>query len=270
MPHDHAPAAHAGFDADRAAHYDAQAAVALAGVEAMYELGASALASRIEEAAASLLFVGLGTGAELAPYRRFDVPGWRFTGVDPSDAMLAVARARLTAEGLLSRTHLHVGELRSLPPGPPFDGAQMLGVLHHVPQRRVHADAAADHQRRAGSKPQTHLAQMLGVLHHVPATERLALLREVSLRLRPGAPLVVGCRVGMDPALWEVELRRWRAHGLAREEVERRRQGAGAMHYLESEDELRGLFARSGLVEARPIFVSLQFKVFLVRREPPA
>ncbi|MBK7829272.1 MAG: methyltransferase domain-containing protein [Nannocystis sp.] len=240
MPHDHsAHSAHPivpGFDADRAAHYDTQAAASLAGVQAMYELGVSALASQLDgQQAASLLFVGLGTGAELVPYNQFDVPGWRFTGVDPSDAMLAVARERLAAEGLLARTQLHVGELHSLPPGPPFDGAQMLGVLHHVPE-----------------------------------TERLELLREVTRRLKPGAPLVVGCRVGMDPALWDVELRRWRSHGIPQDELERRRQGLTLMRFIESDAALFDLFAQAGLVAPRPIFVSLQFKVFLVRCEPGA
>jgi tRNA (cmo5U34)-methyltransferase len=240
MAHDHsAPSAHptaSGFGADRAAHYDTQAATALAGVQAMYELGVSALASQLDgQAAASLLFVGLGTGAELVPYNQFDVPGWRFTGVDPSDAMLAVARGRLAAEGLLARTHLHVGELHSLPPGPAFDGAQMLGVLHHVAE-----------------------------------AERVALLREVARRLRPGAPLVVGCRVGMDPALWDVELRRWRAHGVARAELERLRQALNQMPFIESDAALFALLAQAGLVAPRPIFVSLQFKVFLVRCEPGA
>lgn len=240
MAHDHsAPSAHRivpGFGADRAAHYDAQAAVALAGAQAMYELGVSALTSQLDGLqAASLLFVGLGTGAELMPYKQFDVPGWRFTGVDPSDAMLAVARERLAAEGLLSRTHLHVGELHSLPPGPPFDGAQMLGVLHHVPE-----------------------------------TERSGLLREVARRLKPGAPLVVGCRVGMDPALWDVELRRWRAHGIPQEELERRRQNLTMMRFIESDAALFELLAQAGLVTPRPIFVSLQFKVFLARCEPGA
>lgn len=238
MAHDHsAPSAHpiaSGFGADRAAHYDAQADVALAGVQAMYELGVSALTSRLDgQDAASLLYVGLGTGAELVPYARFDVPGWRFTGVDPSDAMLAVARERLAAEGLLARTHLHVGELRSLPPGPLFDGGQMLGVLHHVPE-----------------------------------AERGELLREVTRRLRPGAPLVVGCRVGMDPALWDVELRRWRAHGVAWEELERRRASLSSMHFIESDAALLELLAQAGLVAPRPLFVSLQFKVFLVRCGP--
>lgn len=240
MTHDHSAAsAHStvsGFGADRAAHYDTQAAVALAGVHAMYELGVSALTSQLDgQEAASLLFVGLGTGAELVPYGQFDVPGWRFTGVDPSDAMLAVARQRLATEGLLSRTHLHVGELHSLPPGPPFDGAQMLGVLHHVPE-----------------------------------TERLGLLREVTRRLKPGAPLVVGCRVGMDPALWDVELRRWRTHGIPQEELEHRRQGLRTMRFIESDAALFELFAQTGLMTPRPIFVSLQFKVFLVRWEPGA
>ncbi|WP_434426393.1 class I SAM-dependent methyltransferase [Nannocystis pusilla] len=225
-----------GFGADRAAHYDTQAAVALAGAQALYELGVSALASQLDgQEAASLLFVGLGTGAELVPYNEFDVPGWRFTGVDPSDAMLAVARQRLAAEGLLSRTHLHVGELHSLPPGPPFDGGQMLGVLHHVPE-----------------------------------TERSGLLREVARRLKPGAPLVVGCRVGMDPALWDVELRRWRAHGVPQAELERRRQSMTLMRFIESEAALFEMLAQAGLVAPRAIFVSLQFKVFLVRCEPGA
>jgi tRNA (cmo5U34)-methyltransferase len=203
----------------------------------MYEVGVSALTSQLDDQdAASLLFVGVGTGAELLPYTRFDVPGWRFTGVDPSDAMLAVARKRLETEGLLSRTHLHVGELTTLPPSPPFDGAQMLGVLHHV-----QGDEA-----------------------------RLALLREVARRLEPGAPLVVGCRVGKDPELTNVELRRWRAYGVPPDELERRRQAFTTMRPLESDAALFAMLAQAGLVAPRTLFVSLQFKVFLARYEPGA
>jgi tRNA (cmo5U34)-methyltransferase len=223
---------HSHFGADRAAHYDAQAAVALAGVPALHELGTSALTAELDgQEAASLLFVGLGTGAELVPYTRFEVPGWRFVGVDPSEAMLAVARERLQTEGLLSRTHLHVGELHTLPEGPPFDGAQMMGVLHHVDGEEA----------------------------------RLALLAEVARRLGPGAPLVVGCRVGMDPVLMNVELRRWRAYGIPREKLEHRRQLFAQTKPIESDAALFAMLARTGFVEPRPLFLSLQFKVFLAR-----
>ena len=92
MTHEHtAPSVHhivPGFGADRAAHYDTQASVNLAGCQVAYELGVSALTAQLDGQAKSLLFVGLGTGAELMPYTRFNVPGWRFTGVEPSDAML--------------------------------------------------------------------------------------------------------------------------------------------------------------------------------------
>ncbi|RKH29120.1 class I SAM-dependent methyltransferase [Corallococcus sicarius] len=240
MAHEH-PASHAhhpivpGFGADRAAHYDAQASVNLAGAEALYELGVSALTAQLDgQDAASLLFVGLGTGAELMPYTRFNVPGWRFTGVDPSEAMLDVARGRLEAEGMLSRTHLHVGELKTLPAGPPFDGAQVMGVLHHV-----EGDEA-----------------------------RIELLREVTRRLKPGAPLVLGCRVGKDPELMNVELRRLRAYGIPLEALERRRQLFAQIQPIESDAALFAMFARAGLVAARPIFQSLGYKVFLARFEP--
>lgn len=241
MAHEHpAHAAHtfvSGFGADRAAHYDTQVSVNLAGGHAAYELGVSALTAQLDgQDAASLLYVGLGTGAELMPYSRFDVPGWRFTGVDPSDAMLAIARERLEVEGLLSRTHLHVGELHTLPPGPPFDGAQLMGVLHHVEGEE----------------------------------SRLALLREVTRRLKPGAPLVLGCRVGNDPELSNVELRRWRAYGIPPEALEHRRQALAKLRPIESDAALFAMFAQAGLVAPRPLFVSLQYKVFLARFEPGA
>jgi tRNA (cmo5U34)-methyltransferase len=226
-----------GFGADRAAHYDAQASVSLAGFQAAYELGVSALTAVLDgQDMASVLYVGVGTGAELVPYTRFDVPGWRFTGVDPSGAMLDVARKRLEAEGLLSRTHLHVGELHTLPPGPLFDGAQMMGVLHHVEGEEA----------------------------------RLELLREVTRRLKPGAPLVLGCRIGMDPELMKVELRRWRTYGASPEELERRRQGFAKMQPIESDAALAAMFARTGFAAPRTLFVSVQFKVFLTRFEPGA
>lgn len=241
MAHEHpAPSVHhivPGFGADRAAHYDAQASVNLAGTQAMYELGVSAMTAQLDgQGSASLLFVGLGTGTELVPYTRFDVPGWRFTGVEPSEAMLAVARKRLEAEGLLSRTLLHVGELHTLPDGPPFDGAQLMGVLHHV-----QGDEA-----------------------------RLELLREVTRRLKPGAPFVLGCRVGNDPELMNVELRRLRAYGIPPEALEQRRKLFGVIQPIESDAALFAMFARAGLVAPRPIFISLQFKVFLARFEPGA
>jgi len=227
----------AGFGADRAVHYDAQASISLAGVQAAYELGASALTAQLDgQDSASLLYVGLGTGAELVPYTRFGVPSWHFTGVDPSEAMLAMARKRLEAEGLLCRTHLHVGELQTLPPCPPFDGAQMMGVLHHVEDEEA----------------------------------RLALLREVTARLKPRAPLVLGCRVGNDPDLTSVELRRLRTYGISARQLEDRRQRSAAMRPIESDAALVEMLARAGLVAPRPLFVSLQYKVFLVRFVPGA
>ncbi|NVI97346.1 class I SAM-dependent methyltransferase [Myxococcus sp. AM009] len=237
MTHEHS--AHhlvvAGFGADRAPHYDAQAAINLAGAPAIYELGASALTAQLDgQDAASILFVGVGTGAELVPYHRFEVPGWRFTGVEPSEPMLAVARKRLEDEGLRSRTHLHQGALHTLPASAPFDGAQVMGVLHHVEGEEA----------------------------------RMALLREVTRRLKPGAPLVLGCRVGMDPVLTDIELRRLRACGVSPEALERRRQMSAQMKPIPSDAALFDMFARAGLVEPRTLFVSLQYKVFLARNAP--
>lgn len=103
-------------------------------------------------AAAHVLVVGAGGGLELVSLATAR-PEWRFTGVDPSPAMLDLAREAVAP--FADRTQLVNGVVEQAPAGP-FDGATCLLVLHF--------------------------------LQH---GERLRTLREIHRRLRPGARLVV-------------------------------------------------------------------------------
>lgn len=79
-------------------------------------------------------------------------PAWRFTGVDPSPEMLALAIR--TLGDLACRANLVQGFIESAP-DIEFDGATCLLTLHFL-----------------------------------PLEERLRSFRELKRRLRPGAPLV--------------------------------------------------------------------------------
>jgi len=103
-------------------------------------------------AAADILIVGAGGGLELKAFAEAQ-PDWRFVGVDPSAAMLDLARRVLGPLG--ARADLRQGLVDSVPPGS-FDGATCLLTLHFL-------------QRE----------------------ERLHTLREIHRRLKPGASLVV-------------------------------------------------------------------------------
>ncbi len=107
------------FD-QQAAGYDQQWAGMAPIREALYLLLDALFAGLPEDA--RILCVGVGTGAELAHLaERF--PGWRFTAVDPSGAMLEVCRQRAERGGFLSRCRFHQGYLDTLPAGPGHHGA---------------------------------------------------------------------------------------------------------------------------------------------------
>jgi tRNA (cmo5U34)-methyltransferase len=115
--------------------------------------------------AAHILVVGAGGGMETKSLADAQ-PSWRFTGVDPSPAMLDLARRTLSP--VADRVELLEGTVNQAPPGP-FDGATCILTLHHIER-----------------------------------DERLRTLRDIRRRLRPGARLVVAghSAPGPDPERW--------------------------------------------------------------------
>lgn len=109
--------------------------------------------------AAHILVVGAGGGLEIRAMAQAR-PHRRFTGVDPSPAMLDIARQ--TTSACAERTDLILGTAGDAPSGP-FDGAVCLLTMHFLDRR-----------------------------------ERLQTLREISRRLKPGGVFVAAHHTAVD------------------------------------------------------------------------
>ena len=126
-----------------------------------------------------LLVVGAGGGAEIETFLPSN-PGWSLTGVDPSHDMLALAQARTERLQLAPRVTLLRGTVEVLPTDATFDAATCLFVLHFLPD-----------------------------------ADKLALLRGLRHRLRPGAPLLVatGAQVQIEERLRPDVIAIWQQYG---------------------------------------------------------
>lgn len=131
--------------------YAENAARMVPGLRDLPKLASVLLAERAPTDA-RILVLGAGGGLELKAFAEIQ-PGWRLDGVDPSAEMLQLARTTLGT--LASRAHLHEGYIDTAPMGP-FDGATCLLTLHFLAR-----------------------------------AERLETLKQLHLRLKPGAALVV-------------------------------------------------------------------------------
>jgi tRNA (cmo5U34)-methyltransferase len=173
----------ATFDAARAARYDVDIAHAIPGYGVLHTLTATVAATLLDGARGAgasprVLLAGAGTGAELAALAAAR-PTWRFVAADPSAAMLAHLRRRAASLDVRERLTVHAGEVGSLPRAEPFDAATLLLVLHFLPD-----DGA-----------------------------KLALLRDVGARLRPGAPLLLADMAGeRDSPEYALLLGAWETH----------------------------------------------------------
>ncbi|NJN05063.1 MAG: class I SAM-dependent methyltransferase [Leptolyngbyaceae cyanobacterium RM1_1_2] len=80
---------------------------------------------------AHILIVAAGGGNEISTLGQAH-PSWQFTGVDPSEKMLAVAQSKVVSLGLSDRVTLHNGFVQELPIYP-YNAATSLLVMHFYP-----------------------------------------------------------------------------------------------------------------------------------------
>ena len=206
------------FDDERARTYEERIVQIIPGYDVLHDLAHLILGHETAEDA-HILVVGAGTGKDIVSLAR-DCPGRRFTGVDPSPEMLALARSRIEAEGLAGRVTLHQGFVHDLPPDQVFDAATCILVMQFLPD--------------------------------VPGEDgKSFLLRNIARRLKPDAPLILGDGFGdpEDPAFLRfIEVwRKWKLHaGMASADEEKGFEQVLSKIPFVPEGRVHGLLAEAG------------------------
>ena len=227
----------AKFDPSRAAEYERQSRIGLAGYDACHELSACMLAATLGAGSRARILVagGGGTGSEILSAGRLE-PDWTFVVVDPSEPMLDLAMGRIAEAGLSDRAEAVLGAVADLPSGPTFDAATLIGVLHHLPG----------------------------------AAAKASILGDIADRLAPGAPLIVAgnCRAyASEPLLMAAWGNRWRMNGASEDEIAAKLgkilQGADPPV---SDEAVEALLAAAGSGPPKRFFASLFWGAWICTR----
>ncbi|NER79951.1 MAG: class I SAM-dependent methyltransferase [Leptolyngbya sp. SIO1D8] len=118
------------FNEERATKYDGRIHKLIPGYAALHQMINHLLRSRLP-ADAHLLVVGAGTGMEIITCGTAN-PGWTFTAVDPSEAMLTICQDKIRAAGLENRVILTCGNAGTLSTTSKFDAATAILVSHFI------------------------------------------------------------------------------------------------------------------------------------------
>ena len=120
------------FGKEGAAHYDKGRAKLQPIKDALFVFMDGAFAGLKDDA--HVLIVGAGTGEDLL-FLAERHAGWRFTVVEPADAMMAVCREKAEAAGITDRCVFHEGYLDTLKDHGPYDAATAVLVSHFITER---------------------------------------------------------------------------------------------------------------------------------------
>jgi len=186
---------------------------------------------------ARILCAEAGTGTE-ALYLASVFPGWQFTLLDPSEAMLKVARRRTDAAGVTDRCTFHVGYMETLNAPAPFDAATSFLVSHFI----------------------------------TDTDERQRYFNEISARLKPDA-IFVNADIAADraaqtfPELMEAWLGFYTLSGLPEQGREAFREMFGRDVAAHSPQKVEGLIKAARFDQPVPFFQSLMIRAWFTRKQ---
>jgi len=143
------------FDSNNAAKYDNLAREAVFGYDQLFTMS-TAIISCEQNDSKNILVVGCGTGMELITFGNL-MPNWQMTGVDPSEEMIKISKAKIDEQRLSNRVSLHRGFVENLPEEEKYDAATLIFVMRFILDEK----------------------------------KKLLLLQNISNRLRSGAKLII-------------------------------------------------------------------------------
>ena len=218
------------FDAEFGKQYERISTGSIPGYDLIFQLTALFLDLSLPPEA-DLLVVGAGGGRELITLGEAH-PGWKFVGADPAGQMLAFAQYKAEQAGIIERVRLIQGVVQDVPPDLRFDAATCILVFPFV-----HGDEA-----------------------------KLAALREIAARLKPGAPLVI---VTVTDEVLRDDFRRvWHgnmlANGFTPEEARQLGENVRASVQPVAAQRLLDLLTEAGFANPTPFFRALWFTGWFV------
>lgn len=209
---------HMNWDSPDVNRYEETISLKIPGYVLLYEMMDRLLTAQLRngDGSAELLIVGAGGGQEIVTLGSKHEK-WIFTGIDPSERMLEIAKARVKHAALENRVSLIKGTIDQLPQDNRYDGAACMLVLHFVK-----------------GLPQ-----------------KLELLRRIAERLKPGSPFFLASING-EPQTTEfsLQMQAWRSHmldnGITQEEWERFAASIGRESDPIPAEAVKGLLEEAG------------------------
>ncbi|WP_240231467.1 class I SAM-dependent methyltransferase [Devosia lacusdianchii] len=202
------------------------------GFASLHRMMSLLLAERVP-ADGRVLVLGAGGGLELKALAEAH-SGWSFDGVDPSAAMLELARQ--ASERHASRVQLHHGYIDVAPEGP-FDGATSILTFHFIPRE-----------------------------------ERLETLRQLRRRLLPGAPFILAhisfSQTEPERSQWIARHVAFSAaEGTSEAQLDSARQAIGTRLSILAPEEEEAMLAEAGFTDVSLFYAGLSFRGWVAYAE---
>ena len=217
------------FGAQGATEYDARISTLVPGYTVLHEVSAAVLHARLPEYA-RVLVVGAGTGAEILALAQ-KRPDWRFTALDTSADMLAMASQKCAAKGIHQVDFFH-GLVADLPMSEPYDAVLCLLVMHFISGVR----------------------------------EKQAFLCSIARHTKMGAPLLLCDLMQGDDTERAAMAEYAVAHGLPEQFTAALKQRLSHEFFVLTELEWVDLATQSGFRQPLPYFRALGFAAYICLR----